>query len=285
MQRGIRPSAYNVWRKEAASALQLPTLDPNSPEPLYVQIKRWMEDEILSGRWPARYKLPAEDDLAQRLGVSRGTLRRAIQELTIAGLLTQIHGKGTFVASTILEQPLAQELIAFSEHLERRGIPYETKVIMQEIRTPSPRVAQLLQLPPTASIFELRRIRLVSDEPIAYMENRVPIHFVPGIASLDFSKERLFKVLEDNYDLKLDWGYRTFEAVPAPDHIATYLQIPAGSPLLYVEQVVYITNGLPIEQSDVWLRADRFRISAVVGRVKTPKAKIPRIADPSKFTF
>lgn len=247
-----------------------PVLDHGSPAPLYQQIKQWMGQEIASGRWPERYKLPAEEDLAPFLGVSRGTLRKAIQELVAEGLLTQIHGKGTFVAAAGIEQPLAQRLAAFSELLAERGIPYGTTVLRQEVSPPPQPVAARLRLPAGEPALFLARVRLVESTPVAYMENRVPLRLAPGIEQVDFTANGLFQTLEKRYGLALAWGQRVFEAVPAGPEHAAHLEVAVGAPLFYIQQVVYLTDGTPAEYSDVWLRGDRFRLSAVVQRGGRP---------------
>ncbi|HEY8416054.1 MAG TPA: GntR family transcriptional regulator [Thermaerobacter sp.] len=246
--------------------MQVPSFDRNSPVPLYLQIKEWMLEEIRTGRWPHRYKLPAEEELAPAIGVSRGTLRRAIRELVAEGVLEQIHGKGTFVTGQGIEQPLAQRLAAFSELLEERGIPYSTRVLRQEVTIPEPRVASLLGLSPDEPAVFLARIRLVASRPVAYMENYVPRRLAPGLEEVDFTRHGLFATLEQRYGLALAWGHRSFEALAADDRRAEYLDLPPGAPVFYIQQVVYLADGTPVEYSDVWLRGDRFRLSAVVRR-------------------
>ncbi len=247
-------------------AVDGPQLDRTSPVPLYLQIKEWMLDQIRTGRWPQRYKLPAEEDLAGAVGVSRGTLRKAIAELVREGVLHQIHGKGTFVTAGGIEQPLAQRLSAFSELLEERGIRYSTRVLQQRVEEPAGRVASLLRLEPGQQVVHLARIRLVESCPVAYMENYVPVHLAPGLERVDFARQGLFRTLEQDYGLTLAWGQRTFEALGAEGEVAEYLELPAGAPVFYIQQVVYLDDGRPVEFSDVWLRGDRFRLSAVIRR-------------------
>lgn len=241
-------------------------MDRTGPVPLWMQIKDWMVENIRSGRWPEHLKLPAEEDLAEALGVSRGTLRRAVRELVAAGVLNQVHGKGTFVAGAGIEQPLAQELAAFSELLDQKQIPYVTRVLRVE-RSPAPeRAARLLKLGPEEPVVALTRVRVVEGVPVAYLENYVPARLAPGLESVDFSRHGLFTTLEGRYGLTLVWGQRTFEAVKADPLRAEYLQTEVGAALLYVRQVVYLPGDVPVEYSEVWLRGDHFRLSAVVQR-------------------
>ena len=123
-------------------------LQRTAPTPIYQQLQGFLRRQVDSGQWPPHYKLPAEVDLAQALDVSRGTVRRAIEELTAEGMPVRVHGRGTFVASMRLEQPLAESLVAFSDELRQRGIASETRLLSQGLVTPAARVARLLGIAP-----------------------------------------------------------------------------------------------------------------------------------------
>src|SRR5258707_8523064 len=101
-------------------------LNGSPPTPIYLQWDGLLRRQVDSGEWPPHLKLPAEVELARAMKVSRTTLRRAIKALTAQGKLVRVHGRGTFVASQLLEQPLAGSLVAFSEELSQRGIAFET---------------------------------------------------------------------------------------------------------------------------------------------------------------
>jgi DNA-binding GntR family transcriptional regulator len=242
-------------------------LDRSTPEPLYQQIKGWMQREMDSGRWPVHYKLPAEEVLSRNLGVNRGTLRQAIQELIAERRLTQIHGKGTFVLSSQqIEGPLADHLNAFSEELMLQHIPFRTEVLEQQEFVPEPRVTALLNLAPGETLFYLRRRRFVNDAPIILTHNYVRLDLCPGIDQEDFTEQRLLSCLERKYRLHLSWARRTFEARAADAEQSQWLALPVGAPLMYIEQIIYLEDGRPIECSDIWIPGDRFRLSSITAR-------------------
>ncbi len=244
----------------------MPELEHDRPMPLYLQIKGWIQEQIRQEVWPEHYKLVNEIDLADGLGVSRGTVRRAISELINEGMLVRIHGRGTFVASKRLEQPLAERLVAFSEDLISRGIPFETQVLVQSVIQPSERIASLLSVRPGGKVFFLQRVRCVGQAPLILLHNYVVHAHCPGIEQIDFTRYRLFEVLEGRYGLRLDWGRRTFEAQAATPEIAAHLGISDCDPVMKLEQIVFLDDGSPIELSDVWLRGDRYRLMATVRR-------------------
>jgi DNA-binding GntR family transcriptional regulator len=237
---------------------------------IYQQVADWILQQIQSGAWPEHYQLPSEIDLATRLGVSRGTVRKAIADLLNRGSLVVIHGRGTFVSSRTLEQSLADRLVAFSEDLIEQGIPYATQVIEQRLIAPPRKIASLLAAEETEQLFLLKRVRTIHQTPIVVLDNYVSIRHCPGIEQIDFRTERLFQTLEGRYGLELGWGWRTFQAKRAPEAIATLLGDQAQAPVMYMEQLVYLKNGEPIEYSNIWLRGESFRLSAVVMRDKSP---------------
>jgi DNA-binding GntR family transcriptional regulator len=243
-----------------------PALDRTGPAPIHGQIKRWMEEQIRTGVWPARFKLKAEVDLARDLDVSRGTVRKAISDLIAEGLLTQTHGRGTFVTPHVVEQPLADRLVTFSEDLISKGIAYETQVFEQAVTTARGRVAALLNIAPGERVFYLKRVRLVEGEPVVFLNNYVVYAQCKGIERTDFRTERLFQVLEDGYQCKLLRGQRTFQALAASAEVAALLNMSEGDPVMHVEQLTFLEDSSVIECSDLWLRGDCFRLVAAVSR-------------------
>ena len=247
----------------------IPTLQRAGPRPIYKQIEDWMRQQILQGLWPEHYKLKSEDDLALELGVSRGTLRKATDELITEGILVRIHGRGTFVSSQRIEQSLAQRLITFSEDLISKGIAFETQVLEQAVIIPPQRIASLLSLAPNSKAFYLKRVRAVGQKKLILLENYLVYDRCPGIEQVDFTQHRLFEVLEQSFGLELDWGQRVFEAQAADETVASLLDICPKDPIMYVQQLVYLRDGSPMELSDLKIRGDYYRLSAVVERDNT----------------
>jgi DNA-binding GntR family transcriptional regulator len=248
-------------------------LDKRSPEPLYLQIKLWMIKEMDAGQWPVHYKLPAEEDLARSLLVSRGTVRQAIQELIVENRLTQIHGRGTFVISgRQIESAITEHLIAFSEDLILKNIPFETEVLEQRLIVPDTRVRALLGLKPDDLVFFLQRRRYVNNVPIIFTKNYVRYELCAGIEREEFKELQLFRCLETKFGLHLSWARRTSEARLASAQESAILDIPLGAPVLYMEQIVYLEDGRAAECSDIWMRGDRFRLSSIITRsgIHTP---------------
>lgn len=238
----------------------------DAPQALHEQISRQLGQRISSGEWPPHYKLPAEPDLAQQLGVSRGTLRRALRTLVEQGHLAQVHGRGTFVLSTTIEQPIGQELMSLAEALDRQGLAFTTHVLSIEPVSPPSRLQALLNLAAGEKVLALKRRRDVDGTAVAVLDNYIRYETRPELLEHDFASERLFTVIESAYSQRVKSARRTFEAVAATDDLAASLDVERRTPLLYLEQITYLEDGRTVEYSDVWIRGDKLRLSSVLTR-------------------
>ncbi|MFX0595247.1 GntR family transcriptional regulator [Melissospora conviva] len=252
--------------EQLASIAAAEHLDRDAPMPLHAQVSEQIRHRIVSGDWPAHYRLRSEPELATELGISRGTLRRALSTLIRDGLLVQVRGRGTFVTSTTLEPSIAQKLTTLSEDFARQGVEVVTEMRTREvIAAPSP-VAALLDLRPGQAVLHLERLRSTQDGPVAWLVNYVRTDLAPGLERHDFATGSLFGTLENEYGLKISNGRRTFSASGARGAIAAALGVPEGFPLLYLEQITYLEDGRPVEYSDVWIHSDRMRVTSLLSR-------------------
>ncbi|NLU78976.1 GntR family transcriptional regulator [Micromonospora sp. HNM0581] len=241
-------------------------LDRDAPVPLHAQVSEQIRARILSAEWPPHYRLRSEPELATDLGISRGTLRRALSTLIRDGLLVQVRGRGTFVTSTAIEPSIAQKLTTLSEDFARQGVTVTTQVISHEVSpAPSP-VAALLDLRPGQSVLRLERLRCITAGPVAWLVNYVRMDLAPGLAQADLTDRSLFGLLENEYGLKISTGRRTFTATAASGRTAEALDVPENFPLLYLEQITYLDDGRPVEYSDVWIHSERMRVTSLLSR-------------------
>lgn len=234
--------------------------------PIYQQIKNWILQQVESHAWPENYRLPSEDELARHFQVARGTVKHALDQLEGEGVLYRLHGKGTFVSSGWLDFTMAQRLVSFPELFASRGLRIHTRTLAQAVQDPTPALASLFTLPPGEKVFWTKRLRSQEDAPILLSENRLAYSVCPGIEQYDLEAQTLYSVLEGIYRVRLDWATRRFDAKSAGGELAQLLQLPAGTPVLYLEQMVYTREGRCIEYSEVWLRGDKIRISTVLRR-------------------
>ncbi|HEY9498311.1 MAG TPA: GntR family transcriptional regulator [Terrimesophilobacter sp.] len=241
-------------------------LDRESPSALHSQISDAMRSTIVSGEWPPHHRLKSEPELAVDLGVSRGTLRRALSTLIEEGLLKQIQGRGTFVTETLLEPAAAQKLSTLSEDFASQGVTLDTAVIEAALVEPPAYIGALLRVPGHTKVLRLVRVRRTSELPIALLHNYVRTDLAPGIEDIDFSSTSLFGTLEGRFRLKIGTARRTFSAQAASAEVSSALEVPVSSPVQYLEQLTFLSDGRPVEYSDVWINSSELRVVTLLAR-------------------
>lgn len=239
----------------------------NNTMPLYVQVANWLRAKVITGEWPQGHKLQPEIDLAEDLGVSRGTLRKALSILIENHIIEQVHGKGTFVGSAIFEQNWAYKLTTTSEELGWKGIPFRTEVVeLKKLKINDERILKLLHLQSDQEVILLRRLRHVSDLPVVLHETYFPAYMFPGMLEIDFSKETMTGTLEDKYQINVTRADHTISALYADRTVASMLRMKHGEPVIYDEHILFDDEDNVIEFTKGWFRGDRFRLKTVVYR-------------------
>lgn len=245
-----------------------PQINRGSAVPVYVQIVNWLTSRIVTGNWQPNHQLQSEPDLADELGVSRGSLRKAIGVLVARGMLEQVHGKGTFVREAVLPQTWASRLISTSEELSAHGIPFTTEVLAQEIcEPPEERIAQILDLTADSQVFHLLRRRLINDEPIAVHQTFFPASEFADLVTVDFTTQTMVNdVLEQERKLQLSKADHVISAISADQTTAEWLGINSGEPVLYDEHILYDDSENIVEFTKGWFRGDKMNLKTVVYR-------------------
>jgi GntR family transcriptional regulator len=240
--------------------------DPSLPEPLHVQVAEAIRERIHRGDWPPGSRLLAEPELAAVLGISRGTVRRAISTLSEDGLLTQVQGRGTFVTAAGPRTGQAERLSTLSEDLGLYGGASTIEVLAAGLQPAPERIALRLGIQTGETVLALLRLRRLGGLPAAVLYNWVRAELTPGIENLDFGGLQLFEVLEGRYGLTIDSASRRFSAVAAQSEAAALLEIAVGSPLQHVEQVTSLTDGRSVEFSDIWIVSSLITITTRLPR-------------------
>jgi DNA-binding GntR family transcriptional regulator len=210
-------------------------------------------------------------EVAKQLGVSRGTLRRALETLIGEGALRQVVGRGTFVISTVIEPAIAQKLSTLSEDFAVQDI-LTTAVVLDVavVEAPKP-IASLLDVVPGQAVLRLARLRSTVSGPLVLLHNFVRLDLAPGLEKVDFTSVSLFGALEQRFGLRIGSGRRIFSAEGATDEVALALQLERGAPVQYLEQVTYLRDGRPIEYSDIWINSRLLRVTSLPLRHRLPR--------------
>jgi GntR family transcriptional regulator len=232
-------------------------LDKNLPVPLYHQLQGLLKAEIESGKWRAGEQLPSETKLAEQYRVSKITLRQALGELADLGYIRREHGRGTFVERRKFDEG-PRELTSFSEEMRRHDLVASSRILSQRRVLADARVSHALRLPAKSRVFELKRVRLSSGEPMSIQTAHIPADFVPGLELT--SDVSLYEVLQRRYHLYPARARETYFAATADARSAELLGIAAGAPVFTVERVTHLPNEKPFEFVQSMVRGDRYSI-------------------------
>ncbi len=233
---------------------QAALLDGSRPTPLYLQLQRVIQTWLGEGRLKAEEALPSERDLAQQLGISRVTVRKAIAGLVDKGILVQRWGSGTFIAPTPrVEQPLSR-LSSFTDDMQARGLTPSARVLERTSGPPSPAEAMALGLSPGDQVSRLRRLRLAGDTPMAIEHAVIPARYLPDPHIVDQSLYAALNARGHSPRRAL----QRLHAVLLDEDQASLLDVVAGSPALYIERRSFLEGGEPIEFTASYYRGDAY---------------------------
>ncbi|MFF8837023.1 GntR family transcriptional regulator [Streptomyces sp. NPDC015130] len=232
-------------------------MDRTSPVPLYFQLAQQLEAAVEDGTLPPGTLLGNEIELAARLGLSRPTVRQAIQSLVDKGLLVRRRGIGTQVVHSRVRRPL--ELSSLYDDLEAAGRRPATRVLANRIEPATAPVAAALGVPEGSDVHYLERLRTAYGEPMAYLRNHLPAGLLgpdePDTGRLETTG--LYRMLR-SAALTLHSARQSIGARAATPEEAALLDEPEGAPLLTTERVTYDDTGRAVEYGSHLYRASRY---------------------------
>jgi len=238
--------------------------------PLHHQIATALRCEIQSGQFAQGDHFTTEKQLVARFGVSVTTVRRALQTLVDEGYLVRRAGLGTFVRRPRFE-PFSSPLLGFLEEMAARGIQASARVLASGERQAESEVAAQLKLNAGESVFWLRRLHSVQDEPVAIDESFWPAELGLVLAGQDLAIA-LYSFLEERLGLQLGEAEAVIEARAANAEEATLLLVPEGTPVLVSKRTVYAADGRPIDVDRTIVRGDRYRFQTRM--VRRPQRRV-----------
>ncbi|WGD38340.1 GntR family transcriptional regulator [Lysinibacter sp. HNR] len=229
-------------------------LDRNGPIPLYYQVASRLEQAIHDGTIPAGSRLENEISLGERLGLSRPTIRRAIQELVEKGLLVRRRGVGTQVVHGGITRGV--EFTSLYEDLREGYQKPTTRVLLHRETPATAEVAHRLVIPEGAPVLHLRRLRMTDGEPIAILENHLPEQFL-DISEEELTETGLYLILRAR-GTSLRVAKQRIGARRAMEGESALLKIDSGGPVLTTERTAYNSDGLAIEHGQHCYRTDYY---------------------------
>jgi GntR family transcriptional regulator len=212
--------------------------------------------------------IPAERRLSAELGVSRPTVRAAIDELVREGLLRRRQGSGTYVAEPKIALPLT--MTSFSEDMRRRGMRPDSRVLAFETTTAGAQVGQRLKLSPVDPVWRIKRLRLADDETMAIEALHVSRALVPELTRRDLEGGSFYDLLRDRYDIVVSYGTQTTEPTVTDEEESQILGVPLHSPAFLFERTTASDKEEVVEFVRSIYRGDRYRL---VAELRPPLAR------------
>ncbi|MDP4084872.1 MAG: GntR family transcriptional regulator [Bacillota bacterium] len=229
----------------------------NSPIPIYYQLEEHIKELIENGELKPGDSLPAERVYAEEYKISRMTVRQALTQLVNEGYLHRIQGKGTFVAERKIMQPL-QGLTSFTEDMKARGFKPGSQLIRFEVIPATIQIADQLSIQEYAPVYEIKRIRMADDVPMALETNYISANLIKGLTE-NIVNQSIYSYIEGHLGLKIETASQIIESSIANQIEANSLSIKKGSPIMLIQRNTYLENGTPVEFVKSVYRADRYQ--------------------------
>ncbi|HEX7799626.1 MAG TPA: GntR family transcriptional regulator [Asticcacaulis sp.] len=231
-------------------------LAADDPAPLYMQLQKILRDAIVTRLISPEAAIPPERDLADEFGVSRLTVRKAIDGLVEEGLITRRRGAGTFVAARV--EKSFSKLSSFSEDMVSRGRKPYSEWLNRSMGAVTPEESLSLGLSPGTLVYRFQRLRFADGQTMALEHATIPGYCLP---SLDSVNESLYAALQAAGHRPVR-ALQRLRAVAFSADQAHLLGVPAGDPGLFIERRGFLADGRAAEFTHSWYRGDAYDVVA-----------------------
>lgn len=223
--------------------------------PLYLQLRKSIEDAVKTGLIGPGDALPSERDIATKADISRVTVRKAVQDLVKGGILVQRHGSGTFVAPRVerVEQSLSR-LTSFTEDMARRGMAVRSAWLDRGVFTPSPEEMMVLGLSSKELVARIARLRIADDTPLAIERASLSTSILPDPTAIESS---LYAALGKTGNRPVR-AVQRISAANLNETDARLLDVLPGVAGLHIERISYLASGKVVEFTRSIYRGDAY---------------------------
>ena len=202
--------------------------------------------------------IPAERQLGHDLGVSRLTVRAALDELVREGYLVRRRGAGTFVAEPKVAKGI--DITSFSDDMRARGLTPASRTLALHVELAGARLGRILHVSPSEQVLSVKRLRLADGEPMAIELLHTRASLVPGLTATDLEENSFYDLLADRYGISIVGGTQIVEPTVTNEEESEVLGVPLHSPALLFERVTRASSGDVVEFTNSTYRGDRYRI-------------------------
>lgn len=208
--------------------------------PAYKRIQSAIRHRIEAAELRPGDAVASERELARIHNVSLMTARHALVGLEREGLVERRRGAGTFVAAPKIH---FNKLMSYTEHMSSRGLSPRSRVLVAKVVEHEAEVAGRLGLPANSPLVKIERLRLTGEDPFALETCHLPASEFSGLVDAPLGRVSLFATLAHDYGVELAYADEEVDATAADGKVADLLQVPHGSPVLRIRQVIYSSKG------------------------------------------
>jgi GntR family transcriptional regulator len=221
----------------------------NSPVPLYEQIKQILRERILDGDLAPGSRLPTEQELCDHFDVSRITIKRALDDLAVAGLVRRMQGKGSVVEGVRKIEGGLDVPIGFSEIIRRQGLKPGSEILSMELKAADTNLRETFGVLPGAPtrFMSFRRRLLIQGRPAALLNTVVPEELGKRMLKFDLDNASFYSLYAQIYGREVVRSEADLTPIVASPEIATLLQVEPGTAHIHYRSVNYLEGDFPVE--------------------------------------
>lgn len=235
-------------------------IDKKSPIPVYYQLKNIISKMISDGTYTEGSLIPSERELGDTLGISRMTVRQALNNLVNEGILYREKGRGTFVSKSKIEQ---RNIMSFSEIVAGRGMTPSTKVLYFQKEKAKDEIPGILGLEENQPVYNIKRLRLANNIPVSIEQAFIPEIHCPGLEKFDLTQS-LYRLIREEYRHSMSYVDNVIEASKADREEKELLGITNNVPVLRVTGVNYTESDLNLFYERSIYRSDEYKYNVRV---------------------
>ncbi|MBM6614280.1 GntR family transcriptional regulator [Desemzia sp. RIT804] len=231
----------------------------------YKEVANEIRKRIKSGSYPLEERMPDQTTLANEFHTSRVTIKKALDLLTVAGLVYTIQGSGTYIKQNALQ--LAESSIRIGQNVGLtaqvdESMNLENKTLKFDVRFPSEEECEQLLLKKEEPVYEIERLRILNNQPYSLEHSILPLTLVPGVTK-EVLQQSMYDYIRNELGIVFGENRQTIRAAQPDELDKQYLNCADDEPVLEVSKVMFTSSGTPLEYSKVRHRFDMVEMSFV----------------------
>jgi GntR family mannosyl-D-glycerate transport/metabolism transcriptional repressor len=236
----------------------------NNSSPLYRQIANKIREHINNGEYTYGEAIPSEIKLSKKYGVSRVTVRQAIDTLVQEGLLYKVQGSGTYVKKAKIEHDI-YTVQGFTEEMRRLNKEPVNKILEFKMEEPDDKIKQILHLQSGVMAFFVTRLRYVDEIPVVLEKTYLPVSLFPDL-SYEIMLSSKYEYIEKKKGLKIKESFQEIIPLLPDQEIKQLLELKKDIPILKMKLWSTLDNDIVFEYTELYFNSDKYKFTLVAKR-------------------